>query len=329
MNFKKYKIAFLGSDEIAIPFLNCLEERVPHCELSAVLTQPDRPSGRGRKVQPNPVKSWAIQRSLPISDPPTPGSREITWLKGHEIDLLLVMAYGRILKNEMLSFTRYGCFNLHASLLPSYRGASPIETSIACGEVQSGVTFMRVVRKMDAGPILDYEKVRIEPNEVGLTLREKISSACIPLVERSLKTIFSGKAREYVQDEKKVSYCRKLNKSDAILDFSKDARSLDCRIRAFKAWPGTVFIHRELSIRVGTSTPLDDYDSLEPGQIDRDSQGRLIVGTAQGSLRFDELQKPGGRMIRSEEFLRGYDLPSGSRLKIITSKVSLVSKGKF
>ena len=185
---------------------------------------------------------------------------------------------------------------------------------------------MRVIRKMDAGPILDFEKVTIEQQEVGLSLRKKISLACIPLVERTLKKILSGNSREFTQDESTVTYCRKLTKSDAILDFSMDARSLDCRIRAFRGWPGSVFIHRELSIRVGSTTPQNEDISLEPGEVGRDSEGRLLVGTSDGNLRFDELQKPGGRMIRSQEFLRGYDLPAGSKLKIIQCNIPLVKK---
>ncbi len=326
MNPKIYQVAFLGSDEIALPLLQCFESLTPNCKLSAVLTQPDRPAGRGRKIQPNPIKSWAIEKKLPIAYPAKPGLQEIEWFKDLGIDLLLVMAYGHILKEEMLSSTRFGCFNLHASLLPAYRGASPIESALASGEAETGVTFMRVIRKMDAGPILDFEKVTIEKEEVGLSLRKKISLACIPLIERTLKKILSGNFGESTQNESSISYCRKLNKSDAILDFSMNTKSLDCRIRAFKGWPGSVFIHREISIRVGSTTPLYEDFSLEPGEVRQDSEGRLLVGTSDGNLRFDELQKPGGRMIRSEEFLRGYDLPTGSKLKIIQCNAPLVNK---
>ena len=177
---EKCQIAFLGSDEIALPSLKLFEDLFPSCSLCAVLTQPDRPAGRGRKLRQNPIKSWALENELPLRDPPKPGVDEVQWLSELQVDLLLVMAYGCILKTEMLQVAPRGCFNLHASILPAYRGASPIETALACGERETGVTLMRVVPKMDAGPIIDLETVKIGKNMLGPELREDMSQACIP-----------------------------------------------------------------------------------------------------------------------------------------------------
>ena len=157
MNDKTYRIAFFGSDEIALPFLRSINDESKLGSISAVLTQPDRRAGRGRKLQQNSIKSWALEHAVPIQNPSTPSSEETQWLKTLEIDLVIVMAYGHILKRDLIEVAPSGCFNLHASLLSAFRGASPIETALAMGERETGVTLMRVVPRMDAGPIVDVE----------------------------------------------------------------------------------------------------------------------------------------------------------------------------
>ena len=173
------KIAFFGSDEIALPCLQALVDSSNNWEVSGILTQPDRRSGRGRKLQPNPIKRWAIDSHIPVMNPEKPGGEEVAWIKDMGIDLILVMAYGHILKENLLTVTRFGCFNLHASLLPKYRGASPIESAMAMGEKKTGVTLMKVIPKMDAGPIIDAEKVVIDQGDTGPLLRTKIAQACV------------------------------------------------------------------------------------------------------------------------------------------------------
>ena len=313
---KKFRIAFLGSDEIALPFLLNLERSVPQCEISAVLTQPDRPSGRGRKLTPNPIKQWAMDHSIDHRDPISPGMEEITWLESLRIDLLLVMAYGHILRQPFLEVAQKGCFNLHASILPYYRGASPIESALAMGEKQTGVSLMRIVPKMDAGPLVDMEKVNISSQMNGSDLRQNLSEACLPLLKRNLPLILSGNHSEVPQDESKATYCRKLVKADGFLDFSLTANELECRIRAFKAWPGSSFIFQQSRIRVGGAISTDNVTHLSPGEVGENSSGNLTVGTAKGSLEINLLQKPGGRMISAKEFLRGFTIPIGTLLPI-------------
>jgi len=211
---KPKRIAFFGSDQIAIPVLKSILSQPQSFEICGVLTQPDRRSGRGNKFQSNPIKQWALESNIPVSDPPKPGSEEVRWIKHLQADMALIMAYGHILKEELLNAPPYGCFNLHASLLPKYRGASPIETAIAMGEQESGVTLMQVVPQMDAGPVVDAEIVPIEESDQGATLRKKIADACVPLIARNLSSILDGTFRVQTQSESEATYCRKLTKSD-------------------------------------------------------------------------------------------------------------------
>lgn len=318
MSITPYKIGFLGSDEIAISFLSSLIEDA-RFELAGVLTQPDRPAGRGRKLRPNPIKVWTTQHGFPLRDPPKPGVEEANWFKRLGVDILLVMAYGHILKNDMLTLAPAGCFNLHASLLPAYRGASPIETALACGETVTGVTLMRVIPQMDAGPIVDAEKVKIDSSTTGPTLRVSLAESCIPLVQRNLLKLCEGNHKEKIQDASLVSYCRKLKKTDGFLDFTKPAHDLSCRIRAFQGWPGSFFEHRGDRIKIGTAHA-GTNSGLKPGVVMKTIDGRLFLGTGTTALQIKELQKPGGKMMSSSDFLRGYALEEGELLDFVSSE---------
>jgi methionyl-tRNA formyltransferase len=314
MNDKTYRIAFFGSDEIALPFLRSINDESKLGSISAVLTQPDRRAGRGRKLQQNSIKTWALEHAVPIQDPSKPSSEETQWLKSLEIDLVIVMAYGHILKRELIEAAPSGCFNLHASLLPAFRGASPIETALAMGERESGVTLMRVVPRMDAGPIVDVERVVIDGADTGQTLRSKIAHACVPLMNRNLSSLLATGVDERPQDETLATYCRKLTKLDGALDFSAPAETLVHRIQAFRFWPGSIFSFNEQRIRIGKSTVGNLALKLVPGEVGRDTEGNLCIGTGRGILLVKELQKPGGKMLPVHDFLRGFDIPAGSIL---------------
>jgi len=321
---KKRKIAFFGSDSIALPCLDALTELSGDFEICGVLTQPDRPVGRGRKLQSNPIKNWAKEKHLPIMDPEKPGSQIIDWLSELGADISIVMAYGHILKEEILYASPLGCFNLHASLLPKYRGASPIETALAMGEKETGVTFMRVIPQMDAGPLVDFEKVSILSTDTGISLREKISHACVPLLLRSMPTLLSKSFLESSQDEERVSYCRKLNKRDGQLDFLLSAEEIECRFRAFTGWPGTWFLHNDTCLKVGKLCLSKEKLNLKPGVRSAEKKDSLIVGTGDGAVELLELQKPGGKMMAVSDFLRGYPLPIHVTFPANLEKIALV-----
>ncbi len=323
----KPRVVFFGSDAIALPSLEFLYgEGSPSCELVGILTQPDRPSGRGRKLSPNPVKAWASEHGIPVREPEKLGEGEASWLQDEGVDLSLVMAYGHILSRELLDAPDRGTFNLHGSLLPAYRGASPAETAIAEGETETGVTLMRVVPRMDAGPMVDRETVPIGESENGPTLREKLAEACVPLLRRNLVPLLAGEATEESQDENNVTYCRRLRKEDGALGFRASATVLARRVAAFRGWPGSFFDLRGTSVKVGLAEAGEGNLDAKPGEIVFLENGGLAVGTGAGILKLIELQRPGGRMMSANDFLRGFPLEAGELLPSQNLTELLISK---
>src|SRR5687768_1254070 len=189
----RLRIVFMGSDPIAMPLLNWLtREGSAIAEIVGVFTKPDRAVGRGQKITPNEIKQWAVARGLPVVQPEKLTEEVRLTLASWSADLALVMAYGHILRDDFIATPRLGTVNLHASILPKYRGASPIQTAIAQGERETGVSFMRIVRRLDAGPVADVERVPIVPLETALEIEAKLSAACIPLLERTLPSLRGG-----------------------------------------------------------------------------------------------------------------------------------------
>jgi methionyl-tRNA formyltransferase len=305
-------VVFYGSDAIALPSLDFfLREASSSCELVGVITQPDRPSGRGKKMRSNPVKAWAGENGVKILDPAKPLEPEVTWLRQEGVVLAMVMAYGHILSSALLDAPDAGTYNLHGSVLPAYRGASPVETALAQGEKETGATLMRVVSRMDAGPIVDTEITPIAPDDDGPRLREKLSVACVPLLRRNLPALLAGEAAETPQDEKAATYCRKLRKADGVLDFYAPAAVLARRVSAFRGWPGSWFEVRGVRVKVGSVKVVESCGETVPGQVILPSPREVAIGTSEGALSLLELQRPGGRMMPTAEFLSGFPLSEG------------------
>jgi methionyl-tRNA formyltransferase len=308
------RLAFFGSDAIAIPALDYLHW-AEGVELAGVISQPNRPAGRGRHLHANPVAAWAAAKGVPLLQPEKPGAEEAAWLRAQQVDLVLVMAYGHILRRELLDTPPRGMWNLHASLLPKFRGASPVETAIVAGETETAVTLMRLVVKMDAGPIADAERVPILSTDTGPILRERLAQACVPLLQRNLSALGNGSISAQPQDEGQATYSRKLTKADAPLDWSASATELERRVRAFHVWPGAQFEHGGHAIKIGAATALSESPpATEPGLILRANADGVDVATGAGVLRVLMLQRPGGRMLEVGEFLCGYRLVGGERL---------------
>ena len=311
----KPPVVFYGSDAIALPSLDFfLREASSACELVAVVTQPDRPSGRGKKMRSNPVKAWAGENGVKVLDPEKPLEPEVSWLREEEVVLAMVMAYGHILSPALLDVPVVGTFNLHGSLLPAYRGASPVETALAQGEKETGVTLMRVVSRMDAGPIVDTQLTPIASTDDGPRLREKLSVSCVPLLRRNLPELLAGEVTETPQDEKAATYCRKLRKSDGALDFSAPAALLARRVSAFRGWPGAWFEVQGVRVKVGSVKVVESCGEIVPGQVIFPSPREVAIGTPEGALSLLELQRPGGRMMPATEFLSGFPLSEGERV---------------
>lgn len=305
---------FMGSDAIALPMLNWLAGE-GGVRFSAVFTQPDRAVGRGQKVQSNAIKQWAESRSITVHQPERVGTTEHQQVGALQPDLILVMAYGHILKQELIDIPRLGTLNLHTSILPKYRGASPIQTAVASGETETGVTLMRIVRQLDAGPVADVERVSIEALDTAAEVETKLSQACVPLVQRALPEIARGTQVFSPQVEGDATFCRRLDKADSALDFNVPAAALAARINGLNPWPGAAVEIAGQTIKIGLADVGGDANASVPvGTVLGKDDSGLLVATATGVLRLRKLQRPGGRMLAAGEFVRGFPVNEGTLL---------------
>lgn len=310
------RAVFMGSDAIALPMLEWLAgEGARQARLVAVYTQPDRPAGRGQKVQPNAIKAWALARGLAVLQPERLQEGERARLRELQPDVSLVMAYGHILRPDFIGAPRLGTLNFHASILPAYRGASPIQTAIANGERETGVSLMRIVPALDAGPVADAERVPIGAHDTATEVEAKLAQACVPLLARNLPALASGRLVFHEQDAAAATYCRRLEKSDGVLDFGRPASALAARINGLMPWPGTSVAINGGPVKFGLADCLPaETAGVAPGTILGAEADGLRVATGQGILRVLRLQRPGGKLLPAAEFLRGFPLAAGTML---------------
>lgn len=308
-------IVFFGSDPICLPALDYLRhEAADQCSVRAVVSQPHRRQGRGKHLKPNPVAAWALAHGVELLQPEKPTRELADWIVAQQISVTLVMAYGHFLSKSLREAARYGMLNLHGSLLPKYRGASPIETALACGEIETGVGLMQVIQAMDAGGVADVERVRIGETDTGADLRVKIGEAVVPLLRRNLAALLSGHLQFTAQEVNQATYCRKIHKADAAVDFALPARAIYNRLRAFNPWPGAYFDHGAIRLKVGrASVQAEAVEVAAPGTVLRTQPG-LCVATGAGVICFHALQRAGARMLPVAEFLRGYRIVEGDQL---------------
>jgi len=310
------RLVFLGSDTIALPLLDWLSgEGKAQAEVVGVFTQPDRPVGRGQQVVANGIKLWALARNLPVFQPEKLTDEVRLQLDALRADVALVMAYGHILREAFIATPRLGTLNLHASLLPHYRGASPIQTAIAAGEKETGVSLMRIVRKLDAGPVAEMARVPIEPRDTALEVEAKLAAACVPLLERTLTRFAQGTLPFVEQDDARATYCRRLVKADGVLDFRVHASDLARRINGLFPWPSCYVAVAGQSVKIGRAeAAVGEATAETPGTILGSDKEALNVATGSGVLRLLKLQRPGGKMLSAPEFLRGFSLQAGTIL---------------
>ena len=307
------KVIFLGSDLICLPALKWLHSKASgDFTLVAVVAQPDRKQGRGQKFQKNPVAQFALESGIELFQPESPGQELAQWMITASIDIAFVMAYGHFLNRKLREAPKIGMYNFHGSILPLYRGASPVETAIASGEEQTGVSLMQVEQQMDSGSVGAVELVDIKADDTAGTLREKVGEAVVPLLARIIKPLLEENLVFEEQDEAQVSFCRKFRKEDGIIDFQLPAQAIFNRWRAFKTWPGTHCFHNSQSLKIGHMRMLETELSsakqiFDPGTILL-SDGALVVVLKTGAIEVLELQRPGGKMLPVAEFLRGYQL---------------------
>ncbi|WP_020564831.1 methionyl-tRNA formyltransferase [Methylosarcina fibrata] len=305
------KIIFAGTPDFAVPTLEMLLSS-GH-EIVAVYTQPDRPSGRGRKLQPGPVKEIALKAGIPVFQPLGFKSPEaLEQLVSLHADLMVVVAYGMILPQAVLDEPRLGCINVHASLLPRWRGAAPIQRAIMAGDRQTGVTIMRIALKLDAGDMLHKEEIPIGPHDTADELHDKLAVLGARGLAGVLPELESGRTHAERQDESRVTYAHKLEKSEAELDWSRPAIELDRKIRGLCSWPVAQTLFDGKILRIWRAEIVGERAEAEPGTV-ISSRRTVDVVTGDGILRLLEVQLPGGKRMPIEAFLNAHNV-KGIRL---------------
>lgn len=310
-NTQPLRLVFMGTPQFAVPSLRVLlagEDRV-----IGVVTQPDQPAGRGMALHAPPVKVLAEAHHVPVYQPAklrAPGVLE--QLHEWQPDLIVVAAYGKILPTSILALPAWGCINVHASLLPKYRGAAPIQWAILRGERETGVTIMRISERMDAGDILLQKTIPIAETDTGGTLHDKLAALGAEALREALMLLKHGQLVPRPQNEAEATYAPLLKKEDGRIDWSQDAHTLERRIRAFNPWPSAyTTLHGKLLKIFAAQVERDSTSSHSPGTVIEVTPVSLVVATGAGSLSLIEVQLEGKRRLPIAEFLKGYPLVPG------------------
>ncbi|MBI3771874.1 MAG: methionyl-tRNA formyltransferase [Gammaproteobacteria bacterium] len=290
------KVVFAGTPEFAAEALRALIA-TPHFIL-AVYTQPDRPAGRGRKLTPSPVKELALARHLEVRQPLTlKDAGEQAALRALQPDLMIVVAYGLLLPKAVLEIPRLGCINIHASLLPRWRGAAPIQRAILAGDQETGVTIMQMDVGLDTGAMLLKQQCAIEANDTAQTLHDRLAKIGAAAMTEALVQLQCGTLQPEVQDDGLACYAHKLSKEEAALDWSQAALSLERQVRAFNPWPVAQSVFGGETVRVWQAQALPERTQAEPGSIVAASKQGIDVATGDGVLRLLSLQFPGAKPL--------------------------------
>lgn len=306
----KPRIVFAGTPDFALASLQALV--AAECDVVAVYTQPDRPAGRGRKLTASPVKQYALERAIPVMQPETLRDAEAAEeLAAQRPDVMIVAAYGLLLPQNVLDIPRFGCLNVHASLLPRWRGAAPIQAAILANDEFTGISLMRMTAGLDCGPVYCERRIEIGANESAGELHDRLARLGSELLVNELGKIVAGELSPTEQDESLVTYAAKISKQDAELDWTLPADELHRRIRAYNPAPGAFFFAgsgaEALRIKVWQSSP-DASVSASPGTFVQYDADGIIIACGEGGLRLESLQAPGKRRAPAHEFVAQIDL---------------------
>lgn len=309
------RVVFAGTPEFAVPCLRALIN-TPFVEVVGVYTQPDRGAGRGKKQHQSPLKSYAVKQGLTVYQPESVKQpTAIQQLGELNADLMLVVAYGLLLPAAVLALPRLGCVNVHASLLPRWRGAAPIQRSIEAGDRSTGITLMQIQLALDSGPILAQTQIDIGESETSGTLHDRLATLGGQLIRDKLSQIRAQSLAPIVQDNALATYANKLSKAEAKLDWSESAQQLDRKVRAFNPLPMATTKLGELTLRIIKASHIDSHinnqnDTTIGQVINADNKG-VVVQTGHGQLKLEMLQKPGGKAMPVADFLNGMSITKG------------------
>jgi methionyl-tRNA formyltransferase len=318
----KLRVIFAGTPEFAAAALAAIHEA--GFAVPLVLTQPDRPAGRGMKLQASAVKRYALEHGLALAQPPslkrngkfaTEAGAAIEALRSTPHDVMVVAAYGLLLPQEVLDIAPYGCINIHASLLPRWRGAAPIHRALEAGDAETGITLMQMDAGLDTGPMLTVARVPIELRDTTATLHDKLAAAGARLIVEGLAELErSGTLTATPQPANGVTYAEKIGKQEAALDWCRPAQALERQIRAFDPFPGGAATLDGTALKVWAAEAVAaPAGGVQPGTILDVAPNGVLVACGEGALRLTQLQKPGGKRLPVREFLAGASLAAGQR----------------
>jgi methionyl-tRNA formyltransferase len=307
------RVVFAGTPEFSVP---CLEAcRASGANVVAVYTQPDRPAGRGRKLTPSPVKQAALAANIPVEQPETLKTIEAReTLAAYRPDLMVVVAYGLILSRKVLAIPRLGCWNVHASLLPRWRGAAPIQRAILAGDTESGVDLMQMEAGLDTGPVLLERRTPITRADTGGSLHDRLSSLGADVLTEGLRRVIAGEILQaHPQSETGVMYAHKLDKAEARLDFTRDALALEQQVRAFDPWPVAEAEIAGENVRIWAARAFAQTHAHAPGSVIASQRDGIDIACGEGALRVTALQRAGGKRITAADYLNARPELRGAR----------------
>lgn len=304
------KIVFMGTPDFSVPVLDSLVE-AGH-EVVAVITQPDKPKGRGKEMQPTPVKAAAIEYNIPVYQPVKVRDEEfVKVLEGFKADAMVVVAFGQILTKNILDMPKYGCINVHASLLPKYRGAAPMQWSIIEGEAKTGVTIQQMDEGIDTGDILAIEEIELDEKETYGSLHDRLAVMGGPLVIKVLEELEKGTVSRVKQNDEESNYVKIIKKSFGKIDFTMDAVKIERLIRGLNPWPSAFTTFNNKTLKIWDADVLDKEFDGEYGEIVEVTKNNFIIKTGKGALVVNELQLEGKKRMETDAFLRGVTVEKG------------------
>jgi methionyl-tRNA formyltransferase len=305
------RVIFMGTPTFALPSLEALRARGEN--VIAVVTQPDRPQGRGQALAPPPVKLAASRAGIPVQQPEKVRQPEfLEWCRAEMPDVIVVVAFGQILPKALLDIPRHGCINVHASLLPKYRGAAPIAWAVIRGETETGITTMQMDPGMDTGPMLVRRSVPIRPDDTAGTLAERLARLGAETLNETLDALKAGRLSATPQDSSQATLAPMLKKDDGRIAWQQPATAVDALVRGMDPWPGAWTTYRGEPWRIWRVRVMPDEG--EAGVVlQADAEG-IAVGTGKGSVRITELQAPGKRRMAARDYLSGHAIKPGARL---------------